>query len=374
MMLPERTVRTSALVRSLVAVPCLYVALSYAYLANWHGTWWLWDTVVHENGRLTLAGSMYYFDHFLGCAPMATVFALILAGGCALAGGGGPLPAPERARRFGSALLLAAAVFFVVGFLASVHFAGWERTFDYLWQRIERDGVLSKGGNWNQLQLSNAPIALGMLGIALTLGPGRPGSRPAALAVLGLATAISAALTASVWPGWEAFRNPRWLAHSLRELATYPLTGVPLATAAIVLAEYWLSGAARWRIRPRAPAAALLGVAGALAALELAMLGGTDVLALAQRPSFAPQGLPVAYLLASHVFEHFLDFAFFAILASGVYALLRARCPGEAHEPTGPRHAGSRPAAPAQPGRLKPWRRYVSRRAWRWATTSGCLA
>jgi hypothetical protein len=324
MKLPVWTIRTPVLAGVLAAVPCLYVALAYGYLSYWHGRAWLWNTLIHENGRLTLAGSLFYFDHFLGCAPMAAVFALLLAGGCAY-GGSAPAPSEERARRIGVALLGAAAVFFIASFAASVQLAGWERTLDYLFQRIERDGVLSKGGNWNQLQLSNVPIALGILSVALALTPGRAGERLAAFATIGLAVVFSAGLTAWSWPGWQAFGNPRWLAHSLRELATYPLTGVPLAILAVVLVEYALTGAPHWRIRPRAPSLALLTLAAALAAFELAVLGETNVLAIAQRPAFAPQGLSLAYLLASHVFEHFLDFAFFATLASGVYALLRAR-------------------------------------------------
>lgn len=142
---------------------------------------------------------------------------------------------------------------------------------------------------------------------------------------IGLGLALSALLTISSWPGLGAFSNPRWLAHSLREMATYPLTGVPAAFAAVVLVEASLTGRSKWDIRFRWPSLALLALAGAVALLELAMLGDVDPLALAQRPSFAPQGLSIAYLLASHVFEHFLDFGWFAVLSAGLYALLRAQ-------------------------------------------------
>jgi hypothetical protein len=39
----------------------------------------------------------------------------------------------------------------------------------YSFQRIEGDGILSKGGNWNMLQLSNIPIALGTIGLSRDL-------------------------------------------------------------------------------------------------------------------------------------------------------------------------------------------------------------
>jgi hypothetical protein len=322
----EATLSLRVLLGVLVGVPGLYFLVSYCYLAIWHGKLWLWDTLVHENGRLTLGGSLFYFDHFLGCSPMAAMFALCVAGGCALGSAGSAVTQPQRARRIAVVLLIGAAVFFVAAFVASVHVAGWERTQDYLYQRIERDGVTSKGGNWNQLQLSNVPVALGILSVCVALITGRgPARRAGGLLSISLAAASSAALTVWSWNGWEAFLNPRWLAHSIREVATYPLTGVPLAMAGVVAIEYVVSGARRWTVRVGTPSAVLLGVALAMVSAQFILLEQTDVLAIAQQPSFAPQGLSLGYLLASHVFEHFLDFAFLGILAGGVYALLRAR-------------------------------------------------
>ncbi|MCW5979283.1 MAG: hypothetical protein KIT09_14505 [Bryobacteraceae bacterium] len=322
----EATFSVSVLLRVLVGVPGLCFLISYCYLAIWHGRLWLWDAVVHENGRLTLGGSLFYFDHFLGCSPMAAMFALCVAGGCTLGGAGRAVTQPQRARGVAAVLLIGVLVFLVATFVASVHVAGWERTQDYLYQRVERDGVISKGGNWNQLQLSNVPIALGILSVcvALTTASG-PARAAGGLLPIGLAAAMSAALTGWSWNGWEAFLNPRWLAHSIRELATYPLTGVPLAVAGVVVIEYAVSGARRWTVRVGTPSAVLLGVAVAMVAGQFIMLRQTDVLAIAQRPSFAPLGLSLAYLLASHVFEHFLDFVFLGVFAGGVYALLRAR-------------------------------------------------
>lgn len=319
------TVRTRVLVGLLASFPGAYALISYAYLAHWHGNEWLWKTVIHENGRLTLLGSLFYFDHFLGCAPMAAFFALLLAGGSALRGACPSQPAAERARRYALILLPAAGLFLAASFLASWHTVGQQRTLDYLFQRIERDGVTSKGGNWNQLQLSNLPIGLGILAVARILSVGQGRVNRGAAGAIGFALALSAALTISSWPGLEAFSNLRWLAHSLREMATYPLTGVPAAFAAVVLVEASLTKRRQWEIRFGWPSLALLALAGAVALVELAMLGDADPLALAQRPGFAPEGLPIAYLLASHVFEHFLDFVWFAVLSAGLYALLRAR-------------------------------------------------
>ena len=56
---------------------------------------------------------------------------------------------------------------------------------------------------------------------------------------------------------------------------------------------------------------------------QLVLLRNVDVLAIAQSPSFASNGLSILYLLCSHVFEHFLDFVLIVPLTGGIYALVR---------------------------------------------------
>jgi hypothetical protein len=332
------------LILTLLALPLLYVLVAYIYLATWHGKAWLLGTLVHENGRLTLGGSLFYFDHFLACVPMIVLFALCAAGAFAL---GRPALGdvdPARARYLALNLLVPVPIYLCVMFLASVQVAGWQRTLDYSLQSIERDGVLSPGGSWNQLQLSNIPIALGTIAAAFALGRSwsatrNPSSRPltrAGGAYVLIAFAFAIGLSLLWWPGWEAFLNPRWLAHSVREHATYPLTAVPIALACILGTHAYVTRqqTGSTAIRPRLPLPALvvLGLGILLLTAQLLILRQTNVLAIAQKPSFAPEGLSVGYLLASHVFEHFLDFVFIAPLCAGLYALLvwlaapRVRC------------------------------------------------
>ena len=318
----------------LLSLPLLYAAVAYAYLAYWHGGPWLFNTLVHENGRLTLLGSLFYFDHFLGCLPMILLFALCAATGFAFAA---RLPAPASARRAGGLavnLLLPIPLFIFITFLASTRIAGFPRTVEYALQWIERDGVLSPGGGWNQLQVSNIPIALGTISAGLVLAsswPATPGERSrvglwAGLAGLALALALDLGLTALWWPGWEAFENPRWVAHSIREIATYPLTGIPIALAAIFCVHARLASGqdSRGSLRIRFPAISviLLAIGLAIVTGQLLYLRTANVLAMAQKPAFAPDGLSVAYLLASHVFEHFLDFVIIGPLSAGIYAVL----------------------------------------------------
>jgi hypothetical protein len=327
---PETILTTRSLLLLLLTLPAAYVCVAYTYLAIWHGEACLWNRVVHENGRLTLLGSIFYFDHFLGCTPMVLLFALCIAGTCSVRTAR-VSPAAEGNRRLGPILVGAAGLFFILSLVASLHTVGWQRTFEYFFQSIERDGVTSKGGNWNQLLLSNIPISLGAIAVCNMLVPGkmpgveRGGERQRLygfLLIVGAAVFLIG-LTSWSWPGWSAFWNTRWLGHSLRELATYPLTGVPVAVAAVIFTEYWMSGVRVWVLEISRPSIILISVASAIAVVEWFAVRQADVLAVAQRPHFAPAGLSIGYLLSSHVFEHSLDVFFLGVLSAACYALVR---------------------------------------------------
>ena len=235
---------------TLFVLPILYFALSYIYLALWHHKYFLFGTLVHENGRLTLFDSLFYFDHFVACIPMITVFALSTAGGFALTAYI-PSGIGTSCTAFVATVLLGGSVLLIlVAFLLSIYKAGWRRTIDYALQRTERDGVMSRGGNWNQLQLSNIPIALGTIGVSSTLAAltktsdlgGNISLATGGLTCLTMAVILSSGIKFLNWPGWQSFLNPRWLAHSIREIAAYPLTGIPIALSSVVLVESCLSG------------------------------------------------------------------------------------------------------------------------------------
>lgn len=322
------------LVGILLGVPFVYLAVSYGHVACWHGKLLLWNTVIHENGRLTLRGSVFYWDHFLGCLPMVVLFSLCAAGGVAVAGNPAAHVDAMRAVTTAAVLLGASAGLVPLAVVASVNTAGWQRTVDYALQRIERDGIRSRGGNWNQLQLSNVPVALGTAGLGSALVVRPAGSEVEVgliqwgFVTLGTAALGSIGLTAANWCGLRRFLTPRWLAHSFREVATYPFTGIPVAFASVVLVEWWIAGSDSWSVRMGPVSMTLIGLGVAMTALQLIPLAGTSVLALAQRPAFARDGLSVAYLLASHVFEHVLDFVMLALLPGGLYGLLRVLAHG----------------------------------------------
>ncbi len=313
--------------RWLGLLPALVLLASYLELVRYHGSWWLWDTVVHESGTLTLLETTLYASHFLGHVPVHAVLALLLAGSFAMISGG-QRPAPTAsaigALAAGLATLLAGSV------ALSIAWFGGEDTLAYVLQQRQRAGSFEAGGSWalhlpsTQLQLALIPLAAASAAwfFAGRLRPGWAGG--------GLVTAAVAGILGVTWlvdgPALlvEVWSDPRYLAHSVREIATFPVLYYPVPLAV------WLATARRRRPR-ELPARGVMGVLGVLALLFAAGFGfqvwvslAVGVDSMSQRPAFAggePLGVP--YLLASHSFEHVLDAAFFAVTALLADALRR---------------------------------------------------
>jgi hypothetical protein len=64
----------------LLAIPFCIYDVSYGYLANYHNSHNLFQTVVHKGGTHTLLETIFYAPYFLGHAPIYTVLALYLMG------------------------------------------------------------------------------------------------------------------------------------------------------------------------------------------------------------------------------------------------------------------------------------------------------
>ncbi len=316
----------------LLAMPLAYATASYMYVALWHRRLSLWNTVIHENGRLTLKGSLFYFDHFLCAVPKIMIYALVVSGGFALS-----VDVPFEVRLFhagtaAAVLLGSSGLLVLVAFIGSVRICGWQRTVDYALNRIERDGVMSRGGSWNQMQESNIPLYLVMFSTSYAAGRWMdfPGLVEHQLFVIGGLVCIVVALSLWVivsvyfWPGFRAFSNPRWIAHGIREVATQPFTTLPFALLGILLVVRYLYGSKHflWRSDISYLAIILFGLGVLIVVGQVVFLSRHSIRDMAQKPAFAPEGLSIPYLLCSHVFEHFLDFVFIFVLSGGIFCLI----------------------------------------------------
>jgi hypothetical protein len=305
--------------RWLATVPAVVLAASYLELMRFHGRWWLWGTVVHESGRLTLLETTLYASHFLGHVPVCLVLALLLAGSFAVLEGG-DRGRTGSGRLAGLAVLLGAYLAATVAL--SVAWFGVHDTLAYVLQERQRAGSYDAGGSWalhlpsTELQLALVPL-VAAAAIWLFAGRLRPSLRGAGLvAAAGVSTVAITWLVAGPARLVAVWADPRYLAHSVRELVTFPLLYYPVPLAV------WLAALPRRRPRVR-PSTATTWILALLAATFLfglvyqvtaSLAAGVD--SMSQRPAFAggvPLGVP--YLLASHFFEHVLDAVFFVLVA-----------------------------------------------------------
>jgi len=304
--------------RLLIALPIGVYLLSYVYLAAYHQRLWLFGTVVHEGGTLTLLQTIFYASHLLGHLPSLTVIALLFAGTSLMllrAESHWPMSPPVLAAILAVFLALASWMAFAV--------FGREDTLAFLTQTKQGVAIYAEGGSWNlhlpstMLLFAGAPVYLFLVAGILKI-PLRP-SRHGALLVLA-AAALSVVFTAlfntdPVGAVVTAWTNPRYLAHSVRELATFSLTYFPLPLALLSF------GAPADRLPQRESRRLLVWVAVLFCAAAAALAYQcyipltVGIGELAQKPPFARTGaLGVPYLLASHNFEHVLDTIYFTLV------------------------------------------------------------
>jgi hypothetical protein len=109
--------------------------------------------------------------------------------------------------------------------------------------------------------------------------------------------------------------DPRYLAHSVRELVTFPLTYYLIPLAVMLWREPPTRSGGQTSLLSTMAVAVTSALFLAGFGYQVVVSLSPDARALAQRSDFAHGGeLGVAYLLAAHYFEHVLDTVFFALL------------------------------------------------------------
>ena len=306
--------------RLFLLAPLLVYGLSYAYLAYYHGKLWLLTTIIHEGGKLDLVGTLFYAPHFIGHLPVITVVALFFAGYWLLLVGDS---LQVRLKSIVWALLVLLIASFMLGWV----FFGGREMQDFLLQRRQSESVYGEGGSWN-LHLPSTlllPLLIPtfVLGSSRLLQRRRRSERRGVRHLL-LGAGLTVLMTVLVNEDslqtvrfiWD---SPRYLAHSVRELATFPVTYFPLAV--FFLMSRTRTAGAKEEPTESGQSPFFRAALGGLIVFGLGVLYqswkalGAGIPELAQKPAFArPDGLGIPYLLASHYFEHFLDSWFFALL------------------------------------------------------------
>jgi len=308
--------------RLLLALPIFVYLVAYGYLAFYHGRWNLIGTVIHEGGTFTLWETTLYASHFLGHIPVHVVIALLFWGvyRCYSGTTTSTIGSLNRA-------MITTGLFLLLGgsLLLSLFHFGREDTFSYILQRKQGVDNFVRGGSWN-LHLGSTTIMFILMPVyvfAIRFATGKPilwktdGLIWIFAAALILPTFTLLVNGSILQPLKVAWTDPRYLAHSVRELATFPLTYFPIPLYFLLTAESDSFNDHSVRVDRRATIAVagftLLFILGFAYQVILPLRVGISD--LAQNPGFSGEnGLGVPYLLASHYFEHFLDTIFFCLL------------------------------------------------------------
>lgn len=322
----------------LLFLPVFTYTSSYCYLAYYHGRFFIFNTVVHEDGKYTLWQSIFYASHLLGHLPVHTMLAFLFSGWyCSLTGCRAHWPARVVCR-----LAAALIVFLAISCALSLGIFGYEDTRDFLLMRKQGVEIYEQGGAWN-LHLPSSMLLFALIpiyiyvvnkasGHSLRLAP--DGAFYIGLA-LGMLLSFTVCVNAAVaGPFTYVWTAPRYLAHSVRELLTFPLTYFPIPLYVILRCD---SKNAR-----RGPSPGIRKLNWLMAVFFVLFLSGlcyqswvsleAGIGKMAQKPPFARGGeLGIPYLLASHYFEHVLESIYFTLLSLWLYGMTGRHIPNSTH-------------------------------------------
>jgi hypothetical protein len=318
----HRTIR-----QGLFTLPLFTYLGSFAYLTWYHKGSAVFSTIIHEGGRYTLLQTVFYASHFLGHVPVHTVLAFMFTGSYLSLTGE---PHDDNSGGKTSSWIIILVLFLAGSLVISLRFFGTEDTLAFILQQKQAVRIYETGGSWN-LHLPSTILLFFLIPLYVraavpVLGlPPTPNRRGAIYLLCGLGVLIVFTLVinrSDMWRPLKIWSEPRYLAHSVRELCTFPLTYFPIALLLFTGRSVWKD-----RIGRQGKAApimlclcAVLFVGGLIYQVSIPLKAGIG--SLAQKPAFAREGLTVPYLLASHYFEHLLDSIYFALLCGLLYSLL----------------------------------------------------
>jgi hypothetical protein len=290
-------------------VPAAVLAGSFVWLALDHGTPRLWGVVVHESGRYTLRGTVFYHAHFLREVPTAIAYALFLLGvsGSSVLRFGN---SRANARVLGRVSLIGAAALVAWALVATSRADGWGSALQDLLQHRTRDDLVGYGTHWRYHWLATL-----WFGATVGLAPAL-GERLLGVSALRthprwgrVAWGYFLLLTVVFGLSSDVFLDPRYVGHQAREILTHgPVTAL---LGIGVLHALHGGGGESGAGRPHAPRT-LRWIAGALFLLVPAYLATVGLAGDVMAEGQTGQGL--AAMVGAHYFEHTLDYVLVILL------------------------------------------------------------
>jgi hypothetical protein len=255
-------------------------------LAIYHKKWNLFRVTIHESGRYTLLGTIFYFNHFMRELFIDTFFVFAAYRIYRI-------HQPESTYEGGAGLALVAfSGFLIVVILGSLKAVGLKNTLLDLFQYRQLDHIVRFGSHWQMHFLSTLVILL-LLILPATLYIAQPLTE--AVVIILLFFVVSFVFRT----GKSAISDPRWLMHGGREIITFFFLAVsPTYAMAVESPDLEVS-----------PATLLLGLA--IAGILFYIF---SVYRQIEIKELAQSGHGMAYLLTSHFFEHVLDYVYMLLL------------------------------------------------------------
>ena len=309
----------------LMLLPFAAYLISYLYLAYYHGNIFIFNTIVHEGGVYSLLETTFYFSHFLGHLPILTMLSLLFTGAYLCM-------TKEQLDNYSpksNFIIFFFIIFFLtISFILSLVIFGADDTFSFFLQEKQRVSIYAKGGSWN-LHLPSSIMLFLLVPIYIyifkrLLGKDTCINKSGVLYIL--SAAILLFLFTYILNGnigttiVKVWKDPRYLAHSVRELFTFPVTYFPITLYFFIKKEEpaKLKESRKFRIL-----LLVLMIFFALGLIYQSYIPLTKgISSIAQRPFFAKgRSLGIPYLLASHYFEHFLDTVYFTLFCIFLFNL-----------------------------------------------------
>jgi len=305
-----------------IAIFCyiLIYILSYFYLAAYHHTLNLFNINVHESGKLNFAEVLFYSSHFLAHIPVHIVITLVFTGSIWL------FSAQIQRVKFSSALILILLLFFLgMVVIHSVVVFGKIDTLDYVLQKKQGYNIFGEGGSWKLHLVSTISLVffipvyvfffLKILNLKILWN--KQGFIFIGAGIL-LIPVFSYICEGNFLSDLKyVFTNNRYLAHSVRELVTFPVTYFPLFF--IIFYDF---REINLKLNFKADKSIQWFILFSLVIFIILFMYQTvlplkeGISNLSQKPDFMKSyHLPLLYLITSHFFEHFLDTIFFVFFS-----------------------------------------------------------
>lgn len=302
--------------------PLFILFISYSYLAYELGTPFFFNAHIHESGTYTWLETVFYFDHFVREIPVSVLTAGMVAISFYLFS---PLPLHDcrrmvSIRKFTVPFLLLFLIVVIAGALLKNGFYSFFLDF---FQYRTRDNLVSYGSHWHYHLLHIEFIFLASLAVSFIYRGlthmYSPTMNKSGITFLVVVQTCMILFTLIFIPDIKPFTDTRYLAHQFREIVTHASVTMPFAFAFLMACEHQSCLASY--VSPDASAFNKIGVLLFFVAMVIPLyiliqLSGRNIMAEAQTKS------NYFNLMASHYFEHSLDYVFVTVLTVTIFIFL----------------------------------------------------